>query len=55
MLGDRSNHVPVLHVPQVYYFVAFATAFAWPALASYHGGPLVLVRDVRQRMFGSSR
>ena len=53
--GDKSNHVPVLHIPQVYYFVAFATAFAWPVLASYDNGPLALVRDIRHRMFGSIR
>ncbi|KAF8592061.1 glycosyltransferase family 59 protein [Ramaria rubella] len=55
VLGDKSNHIPVLHIPQIYYFVGFATLFAWPALASYDGGPLALVRAVSWRMFGSSR
>ena len=27
LLGDKSNHVPAFHVPQIYYFVGFATAF----------------------------
>lgn len=50
--GDKSNHIPSLHIPQVYYFVAFATLFGWPALISGEGGVTALVRDVRKRMFG---
>ena len=53
--GDKSNHIPVLHVPQIYYFLGFATVFGWPALISYDGGPLALARAIRQRMFGSAR
>lgn len=32
VLGDKTNHVPVLHFPQLLYFVVFSTAFGWPAL-----------------------
>ncbi|KAG5648241.1 hypothetical protein DXG03_006199 [Asterophora parasitica] len=32
VLGDKANHVPAFHVPQLYYFIAFTTAFGWPAL-----------------------
>lgn len=34
VLGDKTMHVAVLHIPQVYYFIAF-TAFMW--------GPLLLL------------
>ncbi|THH12141.1 hypothetical protein EW145_g160 [Phellinidium pouzarii] len=53
VLGDKSNHVPSLHVPQLYYFIGFATVFGWPVLASVPGGPLGLLGDVKNRMFGS--
>ncbi|CAK5280061.1 unnamed protein product [Mycena citricolor] len=53
VLGDKSNHIPTLHVPQLYYFVAFATAFGWPVLISGQGGPSGLVFAVKNRMFGS--
>ncbi|KAJ7293771.1 glucosyltransferase [Mycena rebaudengoi] len=52
VLGDKSNHIPSLHIPQVYYFVAFSAAFGWPVLISGEGGLLGLVREVRRRMFG---
>ncbi|KZT65579.1 glycosyltransferase family 59 protein [Daedalea quercina L-15889] len=55
VLGDKSNHVPALHVPQLYYFAGFATMLGWPALISGKGGPKALVRDVWERMFGSAR
>ncbi|KAL3098997.1 hypothetical protein niasHS_000985 [Heterodera schachtii] len=35
VLGDRSAHRPVLHVPQVLYFCAFAAASAFPHFANY--------------------
>ncbi|KAJ7630545.1 glucosyltransferase [Roridomyces roridus] len=52
VLGDKSNHIPVLHVPQLYYFIAFSTAFGWPVLISGEGGVVGLVGDIWQRMFG---
>ncbi|PIL30951.1 hypothetical protein GSI_07120 [Ganoderma sinense ZZ0214-1] len=55
VLGDKSNHVPAFHVPQLYYFVGFATAFGWPALLSGKGGVGSLAHDVFTRMFGSKR
>lgn len=52
VMGDKANHVPAFHVPQLYYFIAFATAFGWPALISGPGGSRTLARDVWYRMFG---
>jgi alpha-1,2-glucosyltransferase len=51
--GDKSNHVPSLHIPQLYYFVAFATIMGWPALVSGDGGWKMLRDEVRKRTFGS--
>lgn len=53
--GDKSNHIPSLHIPQVYYFLAFATLFGWPALISGDGGVFSLLCEVRARMFGGKR
>ena len=53
--GDKANHVPAFHVPQLYYFVGFATAFGWPALLSGRGGVSALLRGIAARMFGSKR
>ncbi|KAJ2920369.1 hypothetical protein MD484_g153, partial [Candolleomyces efflorescens] len=55
VLGDKSNHIPTVHIPQVYYFVAATTFFGWPVLLSYQGGPAALVHDVWKRMFGDKR
>lgn len=55
VLGDKSNHIPVLHVPQVYYFLASATIFGWPVLISGDGGTRALFCDVRARMLGGRR
>lgn len=55
VLGDKSNHIPSFHVPQLYYFVGFATLMGWPILASVPGGLQTLVRGVYWRMFGSKR
>ncbi|GAA5820405.1 hypothetical protein JCM11491_006884, partial [Sporobolomyces phaffii] len=32
VLGDKSNHVATVHVPQIYYFVAFSAVFVSPHL-----------------------
>ncbi|KAK7468591.1 glucosyltransferase [Stygiomarasmius scandens] len=53
VLGDKSNHVPVMHIPQMYYFLAFSTVFGWPVLISGNGGLLGLIKSIRDRMFGS--
>ena len=53
--GDKSNHIPSLHVPQLYYFIASATIFGWPALIGGDGGAYVLLCEVRARMFGGKR
>lgn len=52
-VGDKANHVPVLHVPQLYYFVAFATLMGWPAIVFGRGGPVKLASEVARRMFGT--
>ncbi|KAI3615441.1 glycosyltransferase family 59 protein [Moniliophthora roreri] len=51
--GDKSNHIPALHIPQLYYFAAFSTAFGWPVLISGPGGAVGLAKEVYKRMFGS--
>jgi alpha-1,2-glucosyltransferase len=53
--GDKSNHVPSFHLPQLYYFVAFATIMGWPALASGDSGWKMLANGVRDRIFGNKR
>lgn len=53
VLGDKSNHVPVAHVPQLYYFYAFATIFGWPVLIGSPGGIKSLVNDLRRMVCGS--
>ncbi|KIJ22240.1 glycosyltransferase family 59 protein [Paxillus involutus ATCC 200175] len=50
VLGDKANHVPVLHVPQLYYFTAFATLMGWPAVVFGHGGLFKLGKEVAHRM-----
>ena len=52
-LGDKSNHIPVIHIPQLYYFIGFTTVFGWPVLISGPRGPIDLLREVKARMFGS--
>ncbi|GAA5962737.1 hypothetical protein JCM3765_006186 [Sporobolomyces pararoseus] len=32
VLGDRSNHVATIHIPQLYYFITFSAAFLSPHL-----------------------
>jgi len=55
VLGDKSNHIPSLHVPQAYYFFASAAIFGWPALISGDGGAYGLLCEVLTRMFGTKR
>ncbi|KAG2156533.1 glycosyltransferase family 59 protein [Suillus bovinus] len=50
VLGDKSNHVPSFHVPQLYYFIAFATIIGWPVVICGEGGPLKIVTDVSSRI-----
>ncbi|KAF8316063.1 hypothetical protein DL93DRAFT_786916 [Clavulina sp. PMI_390] len=53
VLGDKSNHIPQIHIPQLYYFIAFSTALGLPVLVSGPGGPSYLVREVIRRMVGT--
>jgi len=57
--GDKSNHIPALHIPQLFYFYAFSTAFGWPVLlfsgVGKTAGPVGLVKEVIARMVGSPR
>ncbi|KAI0067958.1 glucosyltransferase [Artomyces pyxidatus] len=55
VLGDKSNHIPSFHVPQLYYFVAFSTMLGWPVMLCAEGGVGQLLRGVRARMFGGRR
>jgi alpha-1,2-glucosyltransferase len=54
-LGDKANHIPAFHVPQVYYFVAFSTIMGWPALISGKEGLRPLIHGIIARMWGSKR
>jgi hypothetical protein len=53
LIGDKSNHIPSIHIPQIYYFIDAITFFGWPVLISYPGGTLVLIDGVKRRMSGS--
>ncbi|TFK57605.1 glucosyltransferase [Heliocybe sulcata] len=53
VLGDKSNHIPAFHIPQVYYFVGFTTIIGWPVLISTPGGVWPLIKEVRYRMVGT--
>lgn len=55
VLGDKSNHIPTVHVPQAYYFLGFSTVLGWPILVSGQGGPVALARGVATRMFGTKQ
>ncbi|KAG8846343.1 glucosyltransferase [Tulasnella sp. 330] len=56
VLGDKSNHIPSTHFPQLFYFIAFATAFSWPALFSgIKYGAFGLVKEVMRKMVGTRR
>jgi len=55
VLGDKSNHVPSFHIPQLYYFVGFSSLLGWPALVTGKSGLLPLLIGVWGRMFGSRR
>ena len=52
--GDKSNHIPVFHIPQLYYFIASTTFFGWPILISAPDGILGLIRGVWGCMFGNT-
>ena len=54
-LGDKTNHIPAFHVPQVYYFVAFSTVMGWPALISGKDGLRPLIHGIVARMWGTKR
>lgn len=49
--GDKSNHVPAIHIPQVYYGAAFAAAFGWPVLFTGKHGVFGLLKNIYLRSF----
>lgn len=51
LTGDKSNHVPAIHIPQLYYGVAFATAFGWPVLFTGRHGVFRLLKNIYLRSF----
>ena len=53
--GDKSNHIPAFHVPQLYYFVAFATAFGWPALVGDPKRFGSFLRELHYRIIGTKK
>lgn len=54
-IGDKSNHMPSFHVPQLYYFIGFSSILGWPVFITGQGGLPSLLREVWARMFGSKR
>ncbi|PLW08542.1 hypothetical protein PCANC_14000 [Puccinia coronata f. sp. avenae] len=50
VLGDKTNHVTALHVPQLYYFASFSVAFLAPVSFD-----LFFIRRTFKCLFGSSR
>ncbi|EJD04392.1 glucosyltransferase [Fomitiporia mediterranea MF3/22] len=50
VLGDKSNHIPALHIPQLYYFVGFTIVFGWPALVGGPLGVIGLLKEVKTRI-----
>ncbi|KAH9982705.1 glucosyltransferase [Lactifluus volemus] len=55
VLGDKSNHIPSFHIPQLYYFIAFATMIGWPALVSGDEDWKMLLGQVQNRVLGTRR
>ena len=53
VLGHKEMHVAVVHVPQLLYFVAFATGILAPTLIS--GGVIDLIKGTLEGAFGSKR
>ncbi|KAH8921205.1 glycosyltransferase family 59 protein [Atractiella rhizophila] len=51
VIGDATNHIPVLHIPQLYYFFAFAAAFSIPLWFDGLG----TMREIGWTLFGSHR
>jgi alpha-1,2-glucosyltransferase len=43
VLGDKSNHISTLHLPQLLYFFAFTIFFSWPTLLSLLSAPRTLI------------
>lgn len=54
-IGDKANHIPAFHVPQLYYFIGFATALGWPVFLSTPMGLPQLMQNVFRSMFGNKR
>ncbi|GJJ09535.1 hypothetical protein Clacol_003758 [Clathrus columnatus] len=53
VLGDKSNHTLVFHIPQLYYFISAATFFGWPLFLGFEGGLIGLARVIKYRMIGT--
>lgn len=57
--GDKANHIPALHIPQLFYFYAFSTAFGMPSLmfsgCGETAGPVGLIREIVHRIGGTPR
>ncbi|KAI9629691.1 hypothetical protein KEM48_012755 [Puccinia striiformis f. sp. tritici PST-130] len=50
VLGDKSNHITALHIPQLYYFASFSMAFLAPVSFD-----VFLIRRTLKSLFGSPR
>ncbi|GAA5916226.1 Dol-P-Glc:Glc(2)Man(9)GlcNAc(2)-PP-Dol alpha-1,2-glucosyltransferase, partial [Sporobolomyces salmoneus] len=50
VLGDKSNHVATIHIPQIYYFIAFSAVFFSPHLLDP-----AKIKKTLSSLFGSKR
>ncbi|KAI9143382.1 dol-P-Glc:Glc(2)Man(9)GlcNAc(2)-PP-Dol alpha-1,2-glucosyltransferase-like protein [Paraphysoderma sedebokerense] len=48
VLGDKSNHVAMIHVPQFYYFLCFTVGFGAPTLTSFRETSAYIVFSIRK-------
>ncbi|KAF8342782.1 glucosyltransferase [Cantharellus anzutake] len=55
VLGDKSNHIPQMHIPQLFYFVGFCTALGFPVLIGGPGGLIHLVKAIVSLIAGTWR
>lgn len=46
MLGDKSNHVATIHLPQMLYIWPFILLFSWPILVPHFAQPRSLLKQV---------
>ena len=53
--GDKTNHVAVIHLPQIFYFYSFAACFCWPILLADSGGLRRMFYLLKSMLFNNRR